>query len=38
MASLSQGNYQIGIRISQDDRVMQLFIGTVKVDEGFDTQ
>jgi hypothetical protein len=38
MACLSQGNYQIGIRISQDDRVMQLFVGTVKVDEGFDTQ
>jgi hypothetical protein len=38
MASLCQGEYQIGIRISQDDRTVQLFAGTVKVQEGVDMQ
>jgi hypothetical protein len=38
MGALCQGEYQIGIRISQDDRTMQLFAGTVKVQEGVDMQ
>jgi hypothetical protein len=38
MTCLRQGEYQIGVRISQDDRTMQLIVGTVNVIEGFDTQ
>jgi hypothetical protein len=38
MASLCQGEYQIGVRISQDVRVTQLVIGTVTVFEGIDNQ
>jgi hypothetical protein len=38
MASLCQGEYQIGVRISQDVRVTQLIIGTVSIFEGIDNQ
>lgn len=38
MASLCAGAYVIGVRISQDDRVMQLIVGNVNVEEGIDTQ
>jgi hypothetical protein len=38
MACLRQGEYEIGIRISQDTRTMQLIVGTVNVVEGIDTQ
>jgi hypothetical protein len=38
MASLCQGEYQLGVRISQNGSTMQLIIGTVNVIEGFDTQ
>lgn len=38
MAALRQGEYQIGVRISQDDRTVQLIVGTVNVVEGIDTQ
>jgi hypothetical protein len=38
MASLCQGEYQIGTRISQDTRTMQLIVGVVTVIEGIDTQ
>jgi len=38
MAALSQGEYQIGVRISQDDRTAQLIVGTVNVVEGIDMQ
>ena len=38
MNGLYQGEYQIGIRISQDTRTMQLIVGTVNVVEGLDTQ
>ena len=38
MASLAPGEYQMGIRISQDDRTAQLIVGTVNVIEGIDTQ
>ena len=38
MAGLCQGEYVIGVRISQDDRTAQLIIGTVSVVEGIDNQ
>lgn len=38
MSQLFQGEYEIGIRISQDGRTVQLIVGTVKVIEGIDTQ
>jgi hypothetical protein len=38
MACLRQGEYEIGVRISQDSRTMQLIIGVVTVFEGIDTQ
>jgi hypothetical protein len=38
MAMLCQGEYQIGVRISQDVRTTQLIIGTVTVLEGIDNQ
>jgi hypothetical protein len=38
MAGLVPGEYQMGVRISQDTRTMQLIIGTVNVIEGIDTQ
>jgi hypothetical protein len=38
MSALCQGEYQIGVRISQDTRTMQLIVGTVDVVEGIDTQ
>lgn len=38
MGALSQGEYLVGVRISQDDRIMQLFAGTVKIVEGIDMQ
>jgi hypothetical protein len=38
MAGLPQGEYKMGVRISQDDRTVQLIIGTVNVDEGIDWQ
>jgi hypothetical protein len=38
MACLCQGEYQIGVRISQGGSTMQLVIGTVTVLEGIDNQ
>jgi hypothetical protein len=38
MSGLRGGEYQIGVRISQDDRTMQLIVGTVNVIEGIDQQ
>ena len=38
MAGLCQGEYQLGLRISQDERTVQLIIGTANIVEGFDTQ
>jgi hypothetical protein len=38
MASLCQGEYQLGVRIMQNGSTMQLIIGTANVIEGFDTQ
>lgn len=38
MAILEQGVYQVGIRISQDERIVQLIAGTVSVIEGVDMQ
>lgn len=38
MASLCQGEYQVGVRLSQDERTVQLIIGTVNIDEGIDNQ
>jgi hypothetical protein len=38
MSRLCQGQYDVGLRISQDDRVSQLLIGTVDVFEGIDAQ
>ena len=38
MAGLCQGEYVIGVRISQDDRTAQLIVGTVSVVEGIDNQ
>lgn len=38
MAALPQGEYQLGLRISQDSRTVQLIIGTANIAEGFDTQ
>ena len=38
MAGLVQGEYVIGVRISQDDRTVQLIVGTVNVVEGIDNQ
>jgi hypothetical protein len=38
MNCLHQGEYQMGVRISQDTRIAQLIIGTVNIDEGIDQQ
>jgi hypothetical protein len=38
MAGIPQGEYQIGVRISQDARTVQLIVGTANVIEGIDTQ
>jgi hypothetical protein len=38
MNCLHQGEYQLGVRISQDTRIAQLIIGTVNIDEGIDQQ
>jgi hypothetical protein len=38
MAGVPGGYYQIGVRISQDTRTMQLIVGSVDVTEGIDTQ
>jgi len=38
MAGLRQGEYEIGVRISQDGRTVQLIVGTVNVVEGIDNQ
>ena len=38
MAGVPAGEYQIGVRISQDSRTMQLIVGTVAVDEGIEMQ
>jgi len=38
MAALCAGEYQLGIRISQDDRTVQLIVGMVDIVEGIDTQ
>ena len=36
MNGLPQGQYEIGIRLSQDDQTMQLVIGSIDVMEGID--
>jgi hypothetical protein len=38
MGALCQAQYEVGVRIAQDDRVAQLIIGTVEVLEGIDRQ
>jgi len=38
MNSLPQGEYSIGIRLTQDDQTMQLVIGALSVMEGIDCQ
>lgn len=38
MGALCQAEYEVGVRISQDDRTAQLIIGTVNVMEGIDQQ
>lgn len=38
MAGLYPGPYEVGVRISQDDQVIQLIIGRVNIKEGIDTQ
>jgi hypothetical protein len=38
MAGLPPGEYQIGVRITQDTRTVQLIIGTVNILEGIDQQ
>lgn len=38
MGALCQLQYEVGVRISQDDRTAQLLIGTVEVLEGIDQQ
>jgi hypothetical protein len=38
MGALCQSQYEVGIRISQDDRVAQLVIATIDVLEGIDRQ
>ena len=38
MNNLPQGEYVIGVRITQDDQSMQVMIGTVTVMEGIDMQ
>jgi len=38
MSTLRQGEYIVGVRISQDTRTVQLIVGTVTVIEGIDTQ
>jgi hypothetical protein len=30
--------YDVGVRISQDSRTMQLIIGTINITDGIDTQ
>ncbi|QOZ68892.1 hypothetical protein [Bradyrhizobium arachidis] len=38
MSGLCPGAYAVGVRISQNDRVVQLLIGNVNVMEGIDAQ
>ena len=38
MATLPAGAYEIGVRISQDSRTVQLIVGQVNVIEGIDMQ
>ena len=38
MSGLCQAQYEIGVRIAQDDRTAQLIIATVDVFEGIDRQ
>lgn len=38
MSGLCPGAYSVGVRISQDDRVVQLLIGNINIMEGIDTQ
>lgn len=38
MSGLWAGAYQVGVRLSQDDRTVQLIIGNINVMEGLDTQ
>ncbi|MEY9239183.1 hypothetical protein ABIF68_006802 [Bradyrhizobium japonicum] len=38
MSGLCPGAYGVGVRISQDDRTVQLVIGSVNVMEGIDDQ
>ena len=38
MGALCQAQYEIGVRIKQDDRTAQLIVATVEVIEGIDRQ
>ena len=38
MMGLPNGEYQVGVRLSQNGSTIQLIIGAVPVHEGFDTQ
>jgi hypothetical protein len=38
MNGLPQGEYQIGVRCGQNDRIVQLIKGTVHIEEGIDNQ
>jgi hypothetical protein len=38
MGGVCAGAYQVGVRISQDDRTMQLIVGSVAIVEGIDMQ
>lgn len=38
MSGLCQGQYEVGLRIAQEDRVAQLVIATIDVLEGIDQQ
>lgn len=38
MASLAQGQYEVGMRILLDDRRTQLFVASIEIYEGLDTQ
>lgn len=38
MGGICPGAYEVGVRISQDDRTVQLIIGNINIVEGIDTQ
>ena len=38
MRSLRPGAYEIGVRLSQDDRTVQLIIGSINITDGIDMQ